>query len=294
MIVVNISSGLGNQLFQYGAGRALALARNAKLVGDPIAFAPRFRRTSNIVTHRSFALGTLQLPIEFRNIPQHALTSVRGYSRARRLLRDGFRAKYVCPGHFERAFATLPGDVLLDGYFQDRRYFLDNEALIVGEIADALSKAAGRAGVDDRYPARSRRIGAVHVRRGDYVRQPGFYPDWFEGYYRKICSYLIREYELDAIHIFSDDIAWCESAFRDLGEKVVFVQPDNRLEGIGDLVAMSRYSTLAIANSTFSWWAAAIAAMRGASIVVPVRWSRWNEDPTLTLYKPRWRAVSFV
>lgn len=286
MIVINISSGLGNQLFQYAAGRALSLFHNTMLVGDPISFAPRFRRVPSRVTRRSLLLKDLGLFMEFRPIPTHILTSLKGYSRARRFLLDGARQKYVCKGSYEESFVSLSNNVLLDGYFQDRRYFLGYQDQIISEIAAALEAFAQTNGV---LPAEMPHgHAALHVRRGDYLHHPELFPDWFEHYSLSIAPYLIEKFDLTELHIFTDDECWCRNAFKRLGRKVKVMVPDVRFEGISDLIAMSRYPVLAIANSTFSWWAGATASRKGSQVIAPSKWSDWCPEPTATLFLPTW------
>jgi hypothetical protein len=293
VVVVHFSSGLGNQLFQYAAGRALALRLDVKLAGDPIAFAPRFRRKPGRTAYRSFALGGLGLPIDVRSLPRHLLTAARGYSRIRRVLRDGSRVKFVSRADYDARFGSLPSNALLSGYFQDRRYFLDREDFIVEEIGAALSKSAsdGRRQAPILQDPPSQEVGAVHVRRGDYLAHPEFYPEWFAAYYRGIVPQLMERYGLARIDVYSDDVHWCVKTFRPLGDRVRVAPQDTDCHGIGDLLRMSRYSVLSIANSTFSWWSAAIASMRGATVVAPARWSLWNAEPAATLYRPTWEVV---
>ena len=295
MVVVHLSSGLGNQLFQYSAGRALALTRGVKLTGDPIAFAPRFQRSGGRTAQRYFALGNLCLPIDFRRVPTHPLTAARGYTHVRRILRDGPRVKFVPLAGYDAKFSSLPGNSLLSGYFQDRRYFLDREEFIVGEVGEALSKAP----LDDEQSppicqdAPLTHLGAVHVRRGDYLAHPEFYPEWFARYYERIVPHLMETYGVERVDVYSDDVGWCTKTYAPLGGRVRVAARDTRAQGIGDLVKMSSYSVLSIANSTFSWWAAAIASLRGASVIAPSRWSHWNTEPTATLYRPEWEVVEF-
>ena len=49
MIIVRISNGLGNQMFQYALGRALAIKNNTGLVLDTSSFAQQ--RTSDAFRH---------------------------------------------------------------------------------------------------------------------------------------------------------------------------------------------------------------------------------------------------
>jgi len=293
MVVVHLSSGLGNQLFQYAAGRALALARGVPLTVDPIAFAPRFRTPEGRSVRRMFAIGNLRLPIDIRKVPAHVLTTARGYTRVRQALRDGSRVKFVSSADYDAGFGRLPGNSVLSGYFQDRRYFLGYEDFIVREIQEALLNHSEGADQRTLPSAMPRGVAAVHVRRGDYLAHPEFHPDWFAGYYRRIVPHLLHGYDLERLDIYSDDVDWCIGAFAPLGDKVCVMPQDARSHGIGDLLRMSRYPLLSIANSTFSWWAAAIASLRGATVIAPARWSQWNPRPAAALYRSAWGVVDF-
>lgn len=287
MIVVNISSGIGNQLFQYAAGRALSLNHDTSLVGDPISFTPRFKHAPSRVSPRSFLLKDLGLFMKFRPVPTHILTALKGYSRIRRALLDSTRMNYTCHGAYDESFATLPNNVLLDGYFQDQRYFLGYQEKIISEVSMALKEFVQTNGL--LLPKIGHGLAALHVRRGDYLQHPELYPDWFEQYTLSIAPYLIEVFNLSELHVFTDDEMWCRKALKHLGSKVKIKVPDMRFEGVGDLIAMSRYPVLAIANSTFSWWAGAIATRSGGQVIAPSRWSNCYHSAAVALYAPSWK-----
>jgi len=289
MVVVNISSGLGNQLFQYAAGRALSLKYEVKLIGDPVTYAPRFKSLTSRSSKRDFILKDFCLPINFRTVPSHVLTGLRGYSRIRRLMLDGYRKKISCSGSYDEQFLLNGSDILLDGYFQDLRYLLNNRDKIIDEISEALRKFMVSV-VNTDTPLMPNRVAALHVRRGDYLNHPELHPSWFEKYSMSIAPYLLEEFSLNELHVFTDDERWCLQTFRKFGKKIKIMTADKKYEGVDDLVKMSQYPVLAIANSTFSCWAGYISSSSDTQVIAPSKWSTWCTDPVKSMYLPSWKV----
>jgi hypothetical protein len=207
---------------------------------------------------------------------------------------DGMRSHYDGGNKYNNDFLLLSSNVFLSGYFQDIRYLLTYQDKIIDDILLGIEKFLTQP--DKKLKVSTlpinTRIGAMHVRRGDYLQHPEFYPEWFETYYLAVASSILERAEIDALDIFTDDPKWCLETFKDFGEKVNILSPDRRYEGLCDLYQMSRYAVLGIANSTFSWWAGAIATKRGAHVICPEIWSTWCDVPKERLYLPSWQVLS--
>jgi len=135
---VPLFSGLGNQMFMYAAGRALAMRRGATLELDVSRF-PRDR-----IYRRVYLLD--QFPIErktvsngicerFGSLAERAARRLGGhvYPMGSTLLvepsaggRPVFDGRLLEPPHAHR--------VVLDGYWQNERYFADHSAVIRAEL----------------------------------------------------------------------------------------------------------------------------------------------------------------
>ena len=110
MITINIKGGLGNQMFQYACGRALALKNNDSLQ------LTRNQNTSDIA--RPFSLTTFDIKGEVV-----AEKSVSSYLRILSKVRQKVtRLFYV---NFQPSILSKKGDAYLDGYFQSEKYFID-------------------------------------------------------------------------------------------------------------------------------------------------------------------------
>ena len=281
MIITKFSSGLGNQLFQYGASSALAKRTNSNICADPASYSLQFsRRSTNQTTQREFELQRLGFPMKYRKIPTSWLAKVRGYSRLRNWMLDQRHTNYRCSGTWSRSFEQLDGNVILRGYFQDFRYMGAALDQVVAEVGNLL----------DCQPTR-KLDGVLHVRRGDYLKYPEFYSDWFESYSKSAIEQLESAYNCQKISIFSNDLDWCQKNLSSKTAELQFVPPDSHCGGARDIAAMSHARVLAIANSTFSWWAAAIASNFGATVLVPQKWSSLNLNPSDNLYLPGWHVL---
>ena len=248
MIVVRLRGGLGNQLFQYAAAKALALHHHVGLGLDAEVYETRRKRR--------FELGRFAIadPV----LTGEALVGARRAS-----------PRFVQPHfHFCERFFELPPSCYLVGYWQSERYFVH----VRRPILDALSVPEGRGG-DDGARLRDHESVSVHVRRGDYVSDAAhaqFFGFLGLGYYRTAMARLRGALRRPRFHVFSDDPAWCAEAFRD--EDDVELEPPG--DAVSDLIRMSQCRHHIIANSSFSWWGAWLNENPSKIVIAPKPWFR--------------------
>src|SRR6266571_1439226 len=130
MIAVRLEGGLGNQLFQYAAARALALRRGTGVLLDTSAFARRTRRN----TPRAFGLRTWLVQARVASAGElPALLLARRLPWVAQLITDW--RTYVERGFgYNTAFADLLDGTYLVGYWQSPRYFAECAATIAAEV----------------------------------------------------------------------------------------------------------------------------------------------------------------
>src|SRR6266511_338564 len=151
MVIVRLMGGLGNPMFQYAAGRRLALAHDVPLELD----VSWFDRSPD----RAYGLHALNIseafatPDELREIRGSATNALgRLAFRLRRHLRIGYRWTWIRERRlspFDRRVLDLRRPTYLDGYWQSERYF--------GDIADTIRREFTLKAQPD---ARSREIAA--------------------------------------------------------------------------------------------------------------------------------------
>jgi hypothetical protein len=102
------------------------------------------------------------------------------------------------------------------------------------------------------------------VRRGDYIKHPGFTDLAATDYYEQAMNYFPLE---TRFLMFSDDLGFCRQRFRD--RRITFVDGGNE---VVDLCTMTLCHSHIIANSSFSWWGAWLTPRADKKVVAPQRW----------------------
>jgi hypothetical protein len=250
-------------MFQYAAGRALALRRDTDLQLDVGWLAPRSRFT--------YELRVFELPVELISTYRHMRRA-----RVKELLRlappvrlqDWRRTAFT----FDATVLDLPRNARLAGYWQSEKYFADYEEAIRADFEFHQPLDERNAALADELATGT--AVAVHVRRGDYVTDPvarSFVGTLPTDYYTAAAE-RVRGHAPDArFYVFSDDPEWCRSHLQ-LGGPTTIVD-HNQDRGHVDLRLMTICRHHVIANSTFSWWGAWLARPEGQVVVAPKRWA---------------------
>lgn len=295
VIGVRLSGGLGNQLFQYAAGRALALDLDTRLVLDASAFG-RARRGE---TPRAFELA----PFGVRG-----QVSVGGrLGLAGRLRRAPWLAPWLSGWRlfvehdltYNDAVSSVRDGTLLVGYWQSFHYFQRHAAAIAGELAPVRDVSAASRRVADLIDALP--SVAVHVRRGDYVTLQaaaalhGLLP---LEYYRGALDFVRSRVQQPTWFVFSDDPQWCREHLLPAGETIVVVDHNPGHDAWQDLWLMGRCRHHVIANSSFSWWGAWLADQHRAGqprvVVAPAQWFAGQQHDTRDRFPPHWTTLSWT
>ena len=258
--IVGVSGGLGNQLFQYAAGRTIALRTDSQLQLD-LSFYNKGR-------HRTFELDKLPVEAEF-------IRSAEGFSATRHcqsLFRKAFRTEktYREPHyHYDRRFESVQSPVTLEGYFQSERYFASHAAFIRAELAipepqDAESQNLARQ-MAEVTPT------ALHIRRGDYVTSPKnrqLFASCPIDYYRQAMEQIPGN---GPVFVFSDDTDWVKQNLPAV-KPLVFSAANSLRPALADLWLMTQSHHHIIANSSFSWWGAWLAGAQKGLTIAPRKW----------------------
>lgn len=294
IVSVRLMGGLGNQMFQYAAGNALARRTGAPLRLDLSQFAQSGKRR--------YLLDCFGVPAPIS--PERSPEADRGLAHAlavaacnklgisTALLHGGWNV-YVQPGvHFDTAFDTLAPPVHLHGYFQSELFFR--------AIADDVRKLFTiRVPVSPGFEAARDKIAAadwpvsVHVRRGDYISEPGtlaVHGVCSEPYYGAAMSLVERLCgKAPTYFIFSDDRARAHELLGDL-KNAAYVGGDVERPW-EDLALMAACRGHIIANSSLSWWGAWLDPRPEKLVVAPRQWfapAYQRTVSTADLFCPGW------
>lgn len=152
-------------------------------------------------------------------------------------------------------------NLLLEGYFQSEKYFLNNKEKIISfyqPSEDIINKILN-------IIPEIKNCVSVHVRRGDYVVKSDYHNLLTVDYYKKAYEILGSE---KTYLIFSDSLDEVESMFDFIKNKKFTFFGKNFL----DLYAMSLCEHNIIANSTFSWWSAYLNKNHHKKVIAPKQW----------------------
>ena len=265
MIYSRLHGRLGNQMFQYAAGRALALR-----LGVPLAL--DVRSVASLGRHAITEAFDLPLAVPDR-LPPHKGDGLLRHAVWRVFGRDPRFVRERGLGYNPR-FATLGDNVYLHGYWQSERYFADVAGQIRADFTFGDFASPANADMAARIGATPGAI-SLHVRRGDYTTLPG-HAVCSQAYYERALARVLQGVEADpVVFVFSDEPGWARDNLPLPVEKVV-VDINGDATDYGDMRLMSLCRHNICANSSFSWWAAWLNANPGKRVVTP---SRWYADP---------------
>jgi hypothetical protein len=280
MIVSWLTGGLGNQMFQYAAGLALARRLGTELKLD----ASWYEEASPTKPHEQYGLSVFACAP--RIATRAEINRTRGVPprRLRRWADSAARALHLLPPavpgnwhtppvfRFYPEFYSQPDNTYLHGMFQSEKFFASVADEVRGGFRLRLPPPPTAAALADRI--RSGPSAAIHFRRGDYVRDPTYARDigplGLDYYLRAVR--LLRERSPGAtLYVFSDDIETVAREFAPDGNHV-FVRTEPTWSDAESLRLMSQCDHFAIANSTFSWWAAWLNPSPDKLVVAPEPW----------------------
>ncbi len=296
MIVVKIMGGLGNQMFQYAAGRALAFRHETELVLDisfyggaqpgctPRQFQLDHMRIGPVGISRTEIPARAEVPISLRD---RLKTVISNMVRPSREMLFRYREQSCV---YNEHFKKLPDNVYLDGYWQSERYFAGLGELLRREFVP-------EPGIDERDQSLMEKIEntnsvSVHVRRGDYVTSPrvaAILGTCEPAYYYACMEDIRRNVDNPHFFIFSDDSEWVRRNLS-FSFPVTIVDGNRHVSPVEDMRMMSLCRHNIIANSSFSWWGAWLNDNPEKIVYAPKQWFA-SADMNTEVVPERWKRL---
>lgn len=283
-VITRLMGGLGNQMFQYAAGHALAQHLGVPLLLDRVFLD---RRGPDVTwTPRSFELDVFKVPIAFASAAQvtHARKELddAGHRRLKRLLPFLFRDRCFLERSklFDPSFFSTKAPIYIEGYWQNERYFLRH----MDELRQQLFVPKGP--VSATNSALLNDIGSgvsasIHIRRGDYVSLPEasrYHGVCSIDYYERNARWLVEERGVERFFVFSDDADWVEANIH-LPYPTTHVTHNQGANSHWDLFLMKHCVHHIIANSSFSWWGAWLNPRADKTVIAPANWFEGSNEP---------------
>ncbi|MCH8466616.1 MAG: alpha-1,2-fucosyltransferase [Roseinatronobacter sp.] len=294
MVITKLIGGLGNQMFQYAAG--VSLARN---IGVDLRIDKNALRTYNL--HQGYQLDEI-FQGDFIQATEWEMFKLMGLRKFKIVKRGAevnpkhkFKAGYPFirqPTHnYWADFDKITTSGYLAGYWQSSKYFANSEA----EVRQAFSFKDNLTGrnLEIVNKVRSENSVAIHIRRGDYISDPGSlkfhgFCDW--NYYDKAVSIIIEKTGASKFYIFSDEPEVARLHFQDT-RSFEIVDWNTGRSSYRDMQIMSHCRHHIIANSTFSWWGAWLADSPEQVVVAPSSWFQGSDEQIVDIYEPDWIII---
>jgi len=180
--------------------------------------------------------------------------------------------------------ASIQIPCLLEGYFQNYQVISNHFPKICDLIRSGLPRDPESEAASRRSLTNTNTV-FIHVRRGDYLKSPDYHYILDDTYYQKALQHF--DTTTTNFLIFSDDIPNCQEReiFKVLPNKEFINEPDE-LKALAMMTSCKGGSI--IANSTFSYWGAALS---GAPKVFAPRGNRWSVDNPQFLFPDSWNII---
>lgn len=304
MIYLDLSEGLGNQLFQYAFGRKLQSMYNEKLFLNTRSydrnknsrnFSLKYYKLGDNVYYKQTSNDYLRdiymkLYRKFLEKSGHNL-----YSQvfSLKLEQKGF---YIMKSIFEFVnykYSSQSKNKYVMGSWMNWRYFDDirddllNELCLKDPLCEKNTNFKRNIEMYDNSVC-------MHIRLGDYLDSKWSYLNvCSKEYYRASYQYMIENLENPHFYIFSNsenDLEWIKDNYTFLNN-CVFVNLNNK--DFEDLELMKSCKHFIISNSTYSWWAQYLNHNKNKIVIAPKKWykSDQNKESRPGVYQQNWILI---
>ena len=264
MIVVRLMGGLGNQMFQYAAARALADSLECELLLDTREFATYKLHAYGL---ERFKIRARQAtPSELRQWPewQHKI-----FMKLPQLAGSDWFIENGLAYHAD--FAQSSDNIHISGYFQSEKYFTPIRSAIMADFEPIQPLDANN--LNMALQAQAAESVMIHVRRGDYVSDSktlSIHGVCSLEYYKNSISWMREKLGSPQFFVFSNDMEWTKKHLP-LGDDAIFVEGNMACPEL-DIHLMAQCKHHIIANSSFSWWGAWLANHPQQQVIAPEPW----------------------
>ena len=258
-IIIKINGGLGNQLFQLANVYELSIKYNRQLL-----------ICNDNSARRNTYWGNILHQFKDNLIDNNEYNLLKSQATLWNWAMTRFEYKEIILDEKKEIYC-------IEGYYQSYKYFnVDNFKTKIN--FDNLIKNY----INDTNIFNEDVI-CLHIRRGDYLNN-NFHKVLSIDYYYNAINAIKKNNIINKIFIFSDDIPWCNTYFK--GDKYIFVKENE----IKEILMMSQFKHIIIANSSFSWWAAYFNNKN--NVYCPKHWFTSNcHLNTVDLRPPQWNII---
>ena len=291
-MLVKLTGGIGNQLFQYAFGCYLSQTYHCQV--------KYFPECGTTVTDYE----KLNLFLD-EGVPLASDEEIRQYSRCYNSTRLAYRIYRRCLSTFgalnRRILVEIgskynehisPDIRIFDGYWQSYRYLEPIDEILRNRL-HFPSDIERELNLDALADCNSV---SIHARFGDYLnnKNKGLFVIQDSEYYIKAIAEIKQRVSSPVFYVFSNDIVKAREMFSVIPDvKLNFVQNSGSYADLKDMCMMSHCQHSIISNSTFSWWAAWMGKQHDRIVIAPKKWyiPQDMNAQTINMIPPQWIRV---
>lgn len=272
MKIVKILGGLGNQMFQYALYLSLKHYFPQEDVKIDTSCFNGYPLHNGFELERVFGISAAEATFKDKFRLAYPYNHYRLWQIGKRILPC---RSTMCVekgnGEYVPSLLQVQGNVYYDGYWQDERYFEDIRSTILVAFTPKYVSERNRSVAKEAEHCIS---ASIHIRRGDYIKNPVYDNICDKRYYINAIKKLNEELDIDCYYIFSNDMTWCKEHILPMlqGKRVVLVDWNKGLDSYQDIYLMSHCKHNIIANSSFSWWGAWLNTYTNKLVLCPQKW----------------------
>lgn len=268
MIIINLTGGLGNQMFQYAAGRALSLKlkRSLKLHFTNALFNTQRKYELDVFNIQANQVTDANLKKigAFKNTILNRLVYLIEQRFNVKLQKNVFTEKLG--NGFDTGFSNIVDNSYIQGYFANEKYFTDIEATLRKDLT--FKNKLDNKNLHWAEIIRHVESVSLHVRRSDYITNKTGPKFIGLNYYIDAIKKIEEKIKNPVFFVFSDDLSWTKQNL-EFKHKAYFIDNNQGNDSYKDMLLMSVCKHNIIANSSFSWWGGWLNTNRNKIIIKP-------------------------
>lgn len=294
MISIRLMGGLGNQMFQYAALRAMMLENGTSGV---ISLKGITNKTHNVYSLNHFNINNDDITVSSSEIFKSKITYLIygfycvflvkfkfGYSIMKSIqpFLNSIGIYCVPDGYIKLSKIKSKKNTMV-GYFQSTKYFDKYKNIIKSELT--VKEPVKKENVKLLQDIKNSNSICVHIRRGDYIGSNHQVCD--TSYYLKAIKIISKKVKNPKFYIFSDDIEWVKNNIN-FKVKVNYIDGNNK--NYEELQLMYSCKHFIISNSSFSWWAQYLTDNEERITIAPSRWFQ-NSNQKVDIFQDDWIKI---
>lgn len=275
-LIVKLSGGLGNQMFQYAFGQGLA-----RKMGIYVYYDISFFKFQSLRKIELYIFPNININIAGNSLiyglhffPYAKLTRmVIKINTWVGKLNVWYREREL--SHKDNLSQLLAKRNYLEGYWQSDKYFID----IISDVKKFFTFPELKDFQNLEIVDKLNHPNAVslHIRRGDYVQNIGKHAPCSVEYYRNAMQNIAEKVKTPFFFVFTDDPQWFMTDFI-MDYPYELISWNTGSQSYIDMQLMSLCKHNIISNSTFSWWGAWLNTNPSKIVIAP---SQWFGEPEL-------------